>query len=262
MKETSNHYTFGESDLAAQRLAYLAAAYERPTRAFLQAWGQEKPEHALDLGCGPGHTTLLLQSTLQPRDTTGLDASDKLLGEGRRRAPGAVFVRHDVTRAPFPCAPADLLFCRFLLTHLGDPGAVVRAWATAAKPGARLLIQETESLDSDEPAFARYYALVGALQAGYGQSLHVGAQLDGHVTGQGWTVLDSTCVVLAQDPVVMARLHAMNIRTWSQDAMAKRSFDPDEVARVQSALDAIAAGERSAGPVRNGVRQLVAVRES
>lgn len=260
MNETSNHYTFGENDLAAQRLAYLAAAYERPTRAFLQAWGQAQPEHALDLGCGPGHTTHLLQSTLQPRNTTGLDASDKLLGEARQRVPGAVFLRHDVTRAPFPCAPADVLFCRFLLTHLGDPGAVVRAWATAARPGARLLIQETESLDSDEPALARYYALVGALQTGYGQSLHVGAHLDRHVTGQGWTILASTCVVLEQDPAIMARLHAMNIRTWSQDTMAKRSFDPDEIARVQSDLDAIAAGARPARPVRNGLRQLVAVR--
>jgi hypothetical protein len=42
--------------------------------------------------------------------------------------------------------------------------------------------------------------------------------------------------------------------------MAKRSFDPDEIARVQSDLDAIAAGARPARPVRNGLRQLVAVR--
>jgi hypothetical protein len=41
MTQTSNHYTFGENDLAAQRLAYLAAAYERPSREFLSACGIE-----------------------------------------------------------------------------------------------------------------------------------------------------------------------------------------------------------------------------
>jgi hypothetical protein len=50
----------------------------------------------------------------------------------------------------------------------------------------------------------------------------------------------------------------MNIRTWSQDAMAQQSFDPEEIAMVQSELDRIAAGEGKARPVRSVLRQLVA----
>jgi trans-aconitate 2-methyltransferase len=258
--QTTNHYTFGENDLAAQRLAYLAAAYERPAREFLATWGTADAEHAVDLGCGPGYTSLLLQFVLSPRQVTGLDASDKLLTQAKLRAPHIAFLRHDITRAPFPCAKADVLYCRFLLTHLQDPGLAIRAWADAAKPGARLLIQETASLESDEPVIRRYYQLVAALQAGYGQSLHVGADLDRHVGQHGWTILSSELPVVEQEARTMARLHAMNIRTWSQDVVAQRSFDPAEIAQVQAGLDRIAAGEQGARPVRNVLRQLVAVR--
>ena len=258
MNQTCNHYTFGESELAARRLAYLAAAYERPTRGFLCAWGAVPCEHAIDLGCGPAYTTLLVQSTLQPQYVTGIDASEQLLAQARANAPDAAFVRHDITRAPFPCPSADLLFCRFLLTHLHDPGIALRAWAEAANPGARLLIQETASLTSDDPIIHRYYQLVEVLQSGYGQALDVGADLDRHVEANGWRILSSELELVEQAPNIMARLHAMNIRTWSQDAMAQQSFDPEEIAMVQSGLDRIAASDGKARPVRSVLRQLVA----
>lgn len=257
---TKNHYTFGENHLAAQRLAHLAAAYEPSTRDFLTAWGSKGVEHVIDLGCGPGYTSLLLHAVLEPRLVTGVDASDSLLAQARERAPHLAFVRHDVTQTPFPCAKADLLFCRFLLTHLHDPATAVRAWSLAAKPGARLLIQETAALQSDDPVIRRYYELVAALQAGYGQSLNIGTEMDRHVQGQGWEILSSQLVGIEQDARIMARLHAMNIRTWSQDSMAQRSFDPREIATVQSGLEAIAQGHRMARPVLNTHRQLVAVR--
>jgi len=256
---TNNHYTFGENDLAARRLALLADAYEAPSRAFLGAWGMAGIEHAVDLGCGPGYTTALVQSVLHPEQMTGLDASDKLLAQARASVAGAAFVRHDVTRAPFPCAAADLLFCRFLVTHLDDPAAALRAWAQAASPGARLLIQETASLESDDAIFRRYYQMVGALQSSYGQSLHIGASLDGIVAGNGWTILASELAVVEQAPQVMARLHTMNIRTWGRDSAAVAQFSPEDIATVQAELDRFAAGERQAPPVRNALRQLVAV---
>lgn len=106
---------------------------------------------------------------------------------------------------------------------------------------------------------SRYYELVAALQSGYGQSLNIGADLDRHVQQAGWTILTSELKVVEQAPEIMARLHAMNIRTWSRDAMAKQCFDSEEIALVQSELDRIAYGERSASPVKNALRQLVAV---
>jgi len=123
MISTTNHYTFGETDTAAQRLALLASAYQPATQAFLEEWGPSEPEHAIDLGCGPGYTTRLLHRMLRPRWTTGVDASPRFLQDAQRASEEDIgFVCHDVTQEPFPTAPADVLFCRFLLTHLPRSG--------------------------------------------------------------------------------------------------------------------------------------------
>jgi trans-aconitate 2-methyltransferase len=262
MTSTTNHYTFGETDTAAQRLALLAAAYQLATQVFLDEWGPREPEHAIDLGCGTGHTTRLVRHALRPRLTTGVDASPRFLQDAQRTPhEGIGFVCHDVTQEPFPTPPADLLFCRFLLTHLHDPGTALRAWAAAARPGARLLVQETAWLRSSDPTISRYYELVATLQSGYGQSLEIGADLDARVRSRGWKILSSRLAVLQQPAAVMAKLHAMNIRTWGRDRLVQASFDLDEVASVQAGLDRIASGAQLAHPVSNALRQLVAMVE-
>ena len=233
MTSTTNHYTFGETDTAAQRLALLASAYQPATQAFLDEWGPREPEHAVDLGCGPGHTTRLVHRTLRPHWTTGVDASARFLKDAQRASEeGIEFVCHDVTQEPFPTASADAFFCRFLLTHLHDPGTALRTWAAAARQGARLLVQETAWLRADDPVIARYYGLLAALQSGYGQSSEVGAELEARVRSRGWKILSSRLAVIHQPADVMARLHAMNIRTWGRDRLVRDSFDLDEVVGI------------------------------
>jgi len=263
MTGTTNHYTFGETETAARRLDLLAAAYQPATQAFLQEWGPRAPDHAIDLGCGPGHTTRLLREALRPRFTTGVDASLRFLEDAQRTLDNdsVGFVCHDVTQEPFPTPPADVFFCRFLLTHLHDPGTALRAWAAAARPGARLLVQETAWLHSSDPIITRYYELLAAMQSGYGQSLEVGAELDARVRSRGWKILSSRLAVLQQPAAVMARLHAMNLRTWGRDRLVQASFDLAEVASIQAGLDRIASGAQPAHPVSNALRQLVAVVE-
>ena len=38
---------------------------------------------------------------------------------------GIAFLEHDVTAVPFPEGPADLAYCRFLMTHLADPAGAL-----------------------------------------------------------------------------------------------------------------------------------------
>jgi hypothetical protein len=60
-------YAFGDSTPAARRLALLAEVFEPTSRAFLDHVGTRlagPPGLAVDLGCGPGHTTRLLSSVL------------------------------------------------------------------------------------------------------------------------------------------------------------------------------------------------------
>ena len=54
-------YWFGDGDLARRRLEKLAAVFDAPSRALLQAFRLEEASLALDLGCGPGYTTAMPQ---------------------------------------------------------------------------------------------------------------------------------------------------------------------------------------------------------
>ena len=256
---TSQHYTFGDSDLAAERLRRLASVYEPSSAAFLEKYGNTGGALALDLGCGPGYTTRLVASHVSTERVIGLDQSSKLLEQAEReRADDCVsFLRADVSQPPFPTEPAKLLYSRFLLTHLRDPDQVIRAWASAAAPGARLILEETASLEGEHPAFPRYYALVERMQRHYGQRMYIGRDLEALARCPEW-VLESAAIPVFPLPAAdMARLHFLNLLTWSKDPFAQANYAPNELSELASELERIASGEVSAPPVQSGMGQVV-----
>jgi trans-aconitate 2-methyltransferase len=69
-------YAFGDSAPAARRLGLLADVFEPPSRAFLAEFTRvagDQVDLAVDLGCGPGHSTRLVASVVGARRTLGLD---------------------------------------------------------------------------------------------------------------------------------------------------------------------------------------------
>lgn len=257
----ANTYTFGDNERASARLKRLAELYEPETRELLTRASPPGPRLALDLGCGPGWSTRLLRDALAPARAVGLDASPRYVEEARRlHGEGLEFHVHDITRAPFPVEAPQLLLCRFLLTHLTELEQVLHTWAAAACPGALLLVHETESLASPHPTLRRYYELVAALQAHYGQSLNVGPRLADCFSRSRWRVLESRARVLEKPAASMAELHLANVRTWRRDPFARKSFDPSELDHLDAALEAIASGARDAGMVLNTARQIIARR--
>jgi trans-aconitate 2-methyltransferase len=259
----SSTYLFGDTDLASKRLRLLADVYEPAMRDLLARWGPRRPGHAIDLGSGPGHSTRLLHEALQAARTTGIDVSPRFLAEAKRAAPAGVdFVEHDLLRRPFPVEPADVIYCRHLLAHVTDPAATLRGWTALGAPGARLLIQETETIASDDPTLARYYACVMALQDRRGQRIHVGGHLEAAATSAGgWAIEHSAVQALTLDPRVMATMHAMNLENWRTDSAAQALFDPGDLDDLGARLWAIASGEAAAtAPVRNQLRDLVLCR--
>lgn len=259
---TEENYTFGDSDRASARLRRLAELYESETRDLLLRGGTRAPRFAVDLGCGPGWSTRLLQQTLKPERTVGLDASERYIAEARRNhGAGLEFQLHDIVRAPFPVPAADAMLCRFLLTHVTSPGRVLGVWASAAERGARLFVHETESLQSEHPALRRYYELVRQLQSHYGQMLYVGRVLEACFAGSGWRLVESERRVLEKPARQMAELHLVNLRMWRDDEFARRVMDRGELDSLDASLERIAEGVEDGGMVLNAARQIIAERE-
>ena len=93
--------------------------------------------------------------------------------------PGAAisFALADVTR-PLEPGPWDLVYCRYLLTHLAAPERVVVQWSEGLSTDGLILIEENDWIRAAEPVFTRYLEIVATMLASQGQQLYVGAQLD------------------------------------------------------------------------------------
>jgi trans-aconitate 2-methyltransferase len=257
-------YTFGDNFEASRRLRRLAEVYEPETRALLNSVRSifdGRFELGVDLGCGPGWSTLLITETLSPVRTVGLDSSERFIAEARSNQPQLEFIRHDILESPFPIENPDFLFCRFLLTHLPSPSAALQCWADVSKPKAVLAILETESLYSEDPTLSRYYEMVAQMQRHYRQDLNVGASLDAALAGTGWRPVQSETVILEKSSREMAQLHLPNIRNWGKSDFAVATFDRGELDQLEHGVALIASGSQAAGVVHNATRRVIARRK-
>jgi trans-aconitate 2-methyltransferase len=253
----SRRYTFGDGELAADRLVLLANAYASATRSLLEWASVGRVPVVVDLGCGPGQTTRLLSELLGPEETIGLDNSPRHLARAERDAPrGVRYLACDVARGPLPTPRASLLFCRFLLTHLAEPAEALALWARSVGPGGVLLVQETAELRSDLGALRQYYGWVAEMQAHYGQSLYVGRELAALGNAAGWRVRRARETVNLIPVPVMARLHAMNLDTWRRDPFVAGRHGRDEIDLLAGELAALSSADVS-GTVESVLGEVV-----
>jgi trans-aconitate 2-methyltransferase len=257
--DAEDRYTFGTNPTAEARLALLAEVYQPGSRALLTRWCPPAPEHAVDLGCGPGHSTLLVHRVSGARRTTGVERSADYAAAARAQAPeGVTIVEADVTRSPLPVEPADVVHARFLLTHLAAPRAAIRVWGELLRPGGRMILQEVARLVSREPVLGRYYELVAELQQYHGQALDVGRDL-GRIAEDAGLPVEHVAIRPWHPPVAaMAGLHVLNLRTWRGDPFAARAFDPDELDALDAGLSEIAHG-RPAEPIEQDLAEVVLI---
>jgi len=257
-KPSVETYTFGDSDLAAERLRLLADAFAPSSRAFVGRLGREPVRLAIDLGCGPGYTTALLHAGTRATSTIGLDNSPRFLARAwRQSSRGVAFGEHDITYVPFPTPPADLLYGRFVVTHLSDAGAAIERWGSAIRPRGRLALEEVDAMTSNDPTLIRYYQLVESMQAARGQQTYVGRDLPALAPADTFIVERADVAPVVLPAAVAARLHALNFRTWRQNPFIVGNVDAGELDRLGESLEALASGAREAAPVRWRMAQVI-----
>src|SRR5262249_46383136 len=151
---------------------------------------------------------------------------------------GLEFVEHDLLRVPFPTPPADLLYGRFVVTHLRDGHEALDRWAVAAAPGARLVLEEVATLDADDEALRRYYELVVALQAPHGQTTYVGRALAERAASSPGRIERAVRRPVALPAATAAELHALNFATWRHEPFIQATVPGDELDRLGDSLRA------------------------
>jgi SAM-dependent methyltransferase len=242
-------YTYGDTDLAGDRLELVARLFSPASRAFLGAASPQRPHLALDLGCGPGATTDLVRATTAAATTVGIDRS-VAFARRARSSTGLGFVVADVVGADLPFAIADLLYARLLLAHLHDSAAVLARWGGALAPGGRLLVDDLESIDA-EGVFRTYLDDVAlAVVRAQGGSLFVGPVLHAAVDPPGLVRVHDAVAPIEPPVADTARVFEMNLRVLTE----RGEVVPQPA--LAAALAGIARGERAAAPVRWRFRQI------
>lgn len=233
------NYAFGDDEVARQRLVLLAEVFNPSSRPFLVEHAPPRVRLAVDLGCGPGATTCLVAEATAAERTIGLDASPAFLTAARAQhaSAGVEFIEHDVTRTPFPAtaSTADVIFARFLLTHLPGLADALSAWLTQLCPLGVLLLEETEEIENANPVFCRYLALAEKLVATRGATLTPGAALAELAASAPAQVLASQIRQVDVPADRAAELFARNLAVWRSDPAVTEA--PHKLDRLAGDLD-------------------------
>ena len=251
-------YLFGDTDLAAERLEVLAGVFAASSKVFLTNADTSPPRLAVDLGCGPGYTTFMLADTLKCAQTVGLDNSEHFVGLASKTATDNISFRvHDVTAVPFPVAPSDLIYTRFLLTHQSEPERLIAKWATQLCPGGRVLLEEVDSINIKVAVFAEYIEIVKAMLADSGHDLYVGPRLDATPAPDGFVRRSSQVARVAVTNDLAAKMFSMNIQTWKHNAFVQQNYSPASIRKLEQNLTDLAKKPTNETGIEWRLRQLV-----
>ncbi len=251
-------YTFGDSDLAARRLELVGTTFEDTTRRFLTAAAPSEPALAVDLGSGPGHTTVLLRETLHPTLTLAVDFSPAYVEQTAARAggDGVEAIEADVLNLPEKVTGAEVIFVRLLLTHLRDPLAAVALWRERLAPGGVLLLEEVDSIATDERSLARYLDLQEEMLHANDNTLEIGAELDAGLHGDPG-LKSSEVVEFSPPAAVAARMFGMNFSVWRERPEVTEAHSPEELDAIAKGLGRVATAPEDAAPITWRMRQIV-----
>ena len=242
--ETS--YTFGDSAIAAERLRIVAELMEPTARALLARVDSTSVRDVIDLGCGPGHTTRMLADRFANAVVTGVDRSAAYVELARRDGLARCrFVTGDVGDEPLPGAPADLVYARYLLSHLAGIADHVARWCRALKPGGWLVLEEPESIASTDPEFASYERVAASLVQSTGAPFYAGRSIALAATPPGVERIYDETVAIDVSAGEAAAMFWRNARAWDHDALTRAGHDPIAVRALAGRLRA-----READPTR------------
>lgn len=114
-------------------------------------------EHILDLGCGTGRFSFPLADRFSAR-VTGIDPSEKMLAEARKKARGNVhFMRGAAEEIPLTDGSVDLVFMSMVLHHFADPRQAARECHRVLRAGGLVCLRAGAKERIDDYPYTRFF---------------------------------------------------------------------------------------------------------
>ena len=144
----NDDYLLGTRDEELERLGFQHRVWAEEAFASWRRAGFGYGSTVVDVGCGPGFASIDLSHLVGPQGRViAVDSSEKFLAHlsATARAQGLDNVETlctDVQLLSLPTASLDGAYARWILCFLSDPEAVVKAIASALKPGGTFVAMD------------------------------------------------------------------------------------------------------------------------
>lgn len=240
-------YTLGTDRTAALRLEQLASFFNPFSRQFIQKYTTASFQSAVDLGCGPGFTTDMLAEATGCPNVCGMDSSARFLKAAAARFKRYRFLKHDVSQVPFP-VQGDLIYTRFLLTHLKHQTELVNQWVRQLNDKGMLLIEETDAIDTEIGVFKKYVQVTEGLIASQGGFLYAGRLLaDARYDAE--VVCNQPVSIPVPNCICASWYYPNTVSVWKREAYIKeRVLEKERKAMAEEIL-----GIQESGDNRKGI---------
>jgi SAM-dependent methyltransferase len=176
-----------------ERLRILARVMWPETRVVLEPLVSASAA-CLDVGCGGGDVTFELARLAPDGIVVGVDIDETKLALARDEAANArlrnVEFRSENVLEPGPSDERfDVVYVRFVLSHLPDPGRVLQELCTRLAPGGVLVVEDIDSSGQywypPSEAFRRNVELYDAIVLGRGADPYIGPKLPAMLQSTG-----------------------------------------------------------------------------
>ncbi len=223
--ERPTTYTIDGGLAGKTRLNVIAEAMRPATTAVLAAAGVSEGARCLDVGCGGGHVTRELARLVGPAGSVvGIDLDAQILELARADADaeGLPNVEYRLGAAEeLEGGPYDVVYARFVLSHVGEPAAVVEAMTRVASAGGLVIVEDIDYSASfchpADAAFRRYVEIYQETVRRRGGDSGIGPALPALLRSAG---LRSIAVTVAQPVAVDGPLKMANYLTLDRIARA------------------------------------------
>ena len=181
-----DHYVIRGGSKGHERLKVLARVMHPTTAALFDRVGISTGLYCLDVGCGSGDVSMEIARRVGPTGrVVGADIDEIKLGLARAEAQQAgvnnvefrFFDIRDQSKRP----EFDLVYTRFLLTHLNDPAGALNSLRQLLKKGGAIIVEDIDIsgcfVHPPSRAFDRYCELYCAAVLKRGGDPNIGPRL-------------------------------------------------------------------------------------
>lgn len=197
----SSGYIIKGGEEGRARLSVLSEAMSGATGALLDRAGPWEGRRVLDAGCGGGDVSRDLAGRVGPSGAVvGIDADTTKIAAASEAAAGLPQLSFQTGDAigPGPDDPFDVIYARFLLSHLTDPVGTLATFHGRLHPGG-LLVAEDVDFDGHfaepaQPALDRYVAWYKEAARRRGANASLGRELSRLAAGAGFEIVHAGAV--------------------------------------------------------------------